>query len=208
MNQRTKLTKQIIKQSFFMLLKEKPVSKITVTKICEESGINRTTFYKYYLDVWDLLDQIESDLAFEMNLFIEKAANHTLTDSQSPLARSAFDVGCPDGYDFKNGIVYILKAIRANGDKYLLLASDHGDPRYIKDILKKWYDGNGDMIGRMLPGLDGVKRVWLYDFITQGDTAVVMDWIEGGMVESDETVATFINQLNHSLINQALKVIL
>lgn len=120
MNQRTKLTKQIIKQSFFALLKEKPISKITVTKICEESGINRTTFCKCYLDVWDLLNQIESDLAFEMNLFIKKGANH--------------------------------------------------------------------------------------DFITQGDTAVVMDWIEGGMVESDETVATFINQLNHSLINQALKV--
>lgn len=184
MDQRTKLTKQIIKQSFFALLKEKPVSKITVTKICEESGINRTTFYKYYLDVWDLLDQIESELASEMNMFIEKAAKDNL----------------------KNSIVHILKAIRANGDKYLLLASDHGDSGYIKDILKKWYDSNSEMIDRMLPKLDKVKRVWLYDFITQGDTAVVIDWIEGGMVENDETVAVFINKLNHSLIDQVLKV--
>lgn len=183
MDQRTKLTKQIIKQSFFALLKEKPVSKITVTKICEESEINRTTFYKYYLDVRDLLDQIESDLAFEMNMFIEKTVND----------------------DLKNSIVHILKAIRVNGDKYLLLASDHGDRSYIKNILKKWYDGNGDMIDRMLPRLDRVKKVWLYDFITQGDTAVVIDWIEGGMVERDETVAGFINELNHSLINHALK---
>ena len=183
MDQRTKLTKQIIKQSFFTLLKEKPVSKITVTKICEESGINRTTFYKYYLDVWDLLDQIESDLAYEMNQFIEKAVKD----------------------DLKNSIIHILKAIRVNGDKYLLLASDHGDRGYIKDILKKWYDSNGDMIDRMLPKLDKVKRVWLYDFITQGDTTVVIDWIEGGMVESEEAVAAFINKLNHSLMDYALK---
>lgn len=183
MDQRTKLTKQIIKQSFFVLLKEKPVSKITVTKICEESGINRTTFYKYYLDVWDLLDQIESDLAYEMNMFIEKAVKD----------------------DFKNSIVHILKAIRVNGDKYLLLASDRGDRNYIKDILKKWYDSNGDVIDHMLPKLDKVKRVWLYDFITQGDTTVVIDWIEGGMAESEEEVAAFINKLNRSLINYALK---
>ena len=184
MDQRTKLTKQIIKKSFFTLLKEKPVSKITVTKICEESGINRTTFYKYYLDVWDLLEQIEADMASEMNLFIENAIEK----------------------DLKNSIVHILKAIRTNGDTYLLLASDHGDRNYIKDILKKWYDNNGNVIDHMLPKLDSVKRVWLYDFITQGDTAVVIDWIKGGMVESEEAVADFINKLNRSLIDHALKV--
>ena len=183
MDQRTKLTKEIIKQSFFHLLKEKPVSKITVTKLCEESGINRTTFYKYYLDVWDLLDQIEADLAQEMNVFIDMAAQK----------------------DFKNSIVHILKAIRVNGDKYLLLASDHGDRNYIKDILRKWYDRNGDVIDRMLPKLDAVKRMWLYDFITQGDTAVVTDWIEGGMTESEENVAAFINKLNRSLLDRVLK---
>lgn len=183
MDQRTKLTKQMIKQSFFALLKDRPVSKITVTKICEESGVNRTTFYKYYLDVLDLLDQIESDLAGEMNDFIQNAAKD----------------------DLKNSIVHILKAIRMNGDKYLLLASDNGDRSYIKDILKKWYDSNGDMIDRMLPTLDKVKRVWLYDFITQGDTAIVIDWIEGGMAESEETVAFFINELNRSLVDYALK---
>ena len=73
MDQRTKVTKRIITQSFFALLKENPVRKITVTKICEVSGVNRTTFYKYYLDVWDLLDQIEAGLADEMNTFIESA---------------------------------------------------------------------------------------------------------------------------------------
>ena len=184
MDQRTKLTKQIIKQSFFTLLKEKPVSKITVTKICEESGINRTTFYKYYLDVWDLLGQIESDLAYEMNLFIEKAIKN----------------------DFENSIVHILKAIRMYGEQYLLLASDYGDRNYIKDVLRKWYDSNSEMIDQMLPKLDSVKKVWIYDFITQGDTAVVMDWIEGGMVESEEEVAAFINKLNRSLVDYALKV--
>lgn len=120
MDQRTKVTKRIITQSFFALLKENPVRKITVTKICEVSGVNRTTFYKYYLDVWDLLDQIEAGLAEEMNAFIEGAVKD----------------------DSRQSIVHILKAIRANGDKYLLLASDNGDRNYIENILKKWYNNN------------------------------------------------------------------
>lgn len=81
-----------------------------------------------------------------------------------------------------------------------------GDRNYIKDVLRKWYDSNSEMIEQMLPKLDSVKKVWIYDFITQGDTAVVMDWIEGGMVESEEEVAAFINKLNRSLVDYALKV--
>ena len=181
MDQRTKVTKHIITQSFFALVKENPVRKITVTKICEVSGVNRTTFYKYYLDVWDLLDQIEAGLAEEMDAFIESAVKD----------------------DPRKSIAHILKAIRANGDKYLLLASDNGDRNYIENILKKWYTNNSEILERMLPKLDHVKRVWLYDFITQGDTKVVIDWIEGGMAESEDAVADFIYKLNRSLLDYA-----
>ena len=180
MDQRTKVTKHIITQSFFALLKENPVRKITVTKICEVSGVNRTTVYKYYLDVWDLLDQIEAGLAEEMDVFIESAVKD----------------------DSRKSIAHILKAIRANGDKYLLLASDNGDRNYIENILKKWYN-NSEILERMLPKPDHVKRVWLYDFITQGDTKVVIDWIEGGMAESEDAVADFIYKLNRSLLDYA-----
>lgn len=175
------MTKHIITQGFFALLKENPVRKITVTKICEVSKVNRTTFYKYYLDVWDLLDQIEAGLADEMNTFIESAVKD----------------------DSRKSIAHILKAIRANGDKYLLLTSDNGDRNYIENILKTWYNNNSEILDCTLPKLDHVKRAWLYDFITQGDTKVVIDWIEGGMVESEDAVADFIYKLNHSLIDYA-----
>lgn len=70
---------------------------------------------------------------------------------------------------------------------------------------RKWYDSNGDVIDHMLPKLDEAKKVWLYDFITQGDTAVVTDWIEGGMAESEENVAAFISRMNRSLLDCVLK---
>ena len=59
---RVRYTKMIIKKSFISLLKERPINKITVKAICEMSEINRATFYKYYNDPFDLMEDIESVL--------------------------------------------------------------------------------------------------------------------------------------------------
>ena len=56
MDRRTKYTKNIIKETFIDLLSEKDISKVSVSEICKIADINRATFYRYYLDVFDLLD--------------------------------------------------------------------------------------------------------------------------------------------------------
>ena len=55
MDRRTKYTKNIIKETFINLLEKKELNKITVSEICKIADINRSTFYRYYLDVYDLL---------------------------------------------------------------------------------------------------------------------------------------------------------
>ena len=42
---RARYTRKIIKESFYTLLREKPVEKITVKELCEKAEINRSTFY-------------------------------------------------------------------------------------------------------------------------------------------------------------------
>ena len=59
---RIRYTKMVIKDSFFQLLKQKPVEKITVKEICEMAQINRATFYRYYENQYDLLSVIENDM--------------------------------------------------------------------------------------------------------------------------------------------------
>lgn len=58
-------TKMRIQTAFLGLLKEKTVEQITIREITERAQINRTSFYRYYLDVYDLYDQI-------VDLFAEK----------------------------------------------------------------------------------------------------------------------------------------
>lgn len=59
---RVRHTKERIRKAFFQLLKQKRFSKITVTEVCQIAEINRTTFYKHYLDMYDLLRKIEDDI--------------------------------------------------------------------------------------------------------------------------------------------------
>ena len=50
-------TLQQIDQALLSLLKEIPFQKITVNLLCKTALINRSTFYKYYTDKYDLLDR-------------------------------------------------------------------------------------------------------------------------------------------------------
>lgn len=54
-------TKESIKEAFQCIIKEKNFSKITVTNIIEKARINRSTFYKYYEDKYELRDVLLSE---------------------------------------------------------------------------------------------------------------------------------------------------
>ncbi|MGN0708988.1 MAG: TetR/AcrR family transcriptional regulator [Anaerovoracaceae bacterium] len=56
-------TKKDIKDAMRRLLAEKEFDRITVTEICNEAMTSRITFYRYYGDKYDLLDDLFSDLA-------------------------------------------------------------------------------------------------------------------------------------------------
>lgn len=57
-NKRNK-TKKKIDDAFIELYREKDISHITVREICSLSQINRSTFYTFYDDVYDLRKSVE-----------------------------------------------------------------------------------------------------------------------------------------------------
>lgn len=61
MDRRAKYSINVIKETFLDLLADNDFNTITVIKICEKADVNRTTFYKYFVDIYDLLDKIQRD---------------------------------------------------------------------------------------------------------------------------------------------------
>ncbi|MEA4950157.1 hypothetical protein SDC9_189395 [bioreactor metagenome] len=55
-------TRQALIDSFCTLYTIKPIEQITVQELTRKAGYNRCTFYEYYLDVFDLLKQVEDEI--------------------------------------------------------------------------------------------------------------------------------------------------
>lgn len=60
-NRRARYTKKVVQETVLDLLESKPINNITVTEVCKKADVNRTTFYRYYEDIYHCVDDIELD---------------------------------------------------------------------------------------------------------------------------------------------------
>ena len=68
----TEKTRQMFIDVFCELYSQKPIEKISVQEIANKSGYNRSTFYQYFTDIYELLGSVENDL---LNYIKEGLAN-------------------------------------------------------------------------------------------------------------------------------------
>ena len=65
----TAQTKQNLIDAFWSLYCENRIDKISVREITLKAGYNRGTFYEYFIDVYDVLEQIGNSLIPKINEF-------------------------------------------------------------------------------------------------------------------------------------------
>jgi len=58
-NRRAQYTQQVIQTTVLSLLETKPINMISVTEVCAQADVNRTTFYRYYTDIYQCVETIE-----------------------------------------------------------------------------------------------------------------------------------------------------
>lgn len=59
-------TKRNIIKSYLELILQKKWDRITIKELCSKTEITRGTFYQYYNDIYDLMEQIETSLLNEL----------------------------------------------------------------------------------------------------------------------------------------------
>lgn len=59
-------SRRMIREAYMELLKEKDLSKITVTDIISSADLNRATFYAHYPDVRGVTEEIENEIIEKM----------------------------------------------------------------------------------------------------------------------------------------------
>lgn len=175
---RVRYTRMIIEQSFLELVREKPVSKITVTEICQKSQVNRATFYKHYLDVPDLLEKIEEQLFDQI--------------------RTAFSA---QNIELESFLLDMLRYTCKEKDRYMALGSENGDPNLMTKTFLVCYESAYPVMTQNVPQMEESERKMLYHFLSHGAGGILTWWIKDGMRESPETIAQFVLHLCGITIN-------
>lgn len=177
---RIRYTRKVIKESFFDLMQDKPINKITVKSICDLAEINRATFYKYYSDPFDLLEQIEDELIIKMQQLIETTDNQDITQT----------------------LIIILNAVKNNAEMYMILTSKNSGSDFFDRIILENYLIKKPIMEELLPSMSPVHHEWFYNFMVHGFTNILITWIKNGMKEEPSEVANFINKLNIIMLKE------
>ena len=61
-NKRKRESIEKIEKAFINMLQKKEINQITVTDICNETNLNRSTFYANFIDIYDLADKLKVKL--------------------------------------------------------------------------------------------------------------------------------------------------
>ena len=63
-----------IKETLFALMEHKEIHQISVAEICKVCQINRATFYDHYRDIFDLAQDLETDVLLDIQALMERIA--------------------------------------------------------------------------------------------------------------------------------------
>lgn len=64
-NKKRKDSIEKIEKTFLQLIQKKNIDEISVSTICELSGLNRSTFYSNYIDIYDLAEKVKIKMSKE-----------------------------------------------------------------------------------------------------------------------------------------------
>lgn len=175
---RVRYTKMIIKQQFAGLLKEMPLKRVTVKEICDRAEINRATFYRYYNDPYDLMDQIEEEF---------------LTDLMKKLEQSSTK-------GIKENFLVIMEKMKENIALYQALFSENGDRKFLERLIMLCYQGSAVALQQRFGHLSLHEQEYLYYFLANGCSGILTQWVSGGMETPIDQVADFTERLYENAV--------
>ena len=169
-----------IKTTFFRLLTQKNIDKITVSEICALCEINRGTFYRYYQDVYALLSEIETDFVLDFNNRLREIAKHQ-----------------NDRLAYLTDFLEMFKTKR----KFLFVIFTHGNPREFYNIITQTNAANSDLLFSEMFTAYPADKDFLQSFCAGGVAAVIITWIKNDFAAPTEHIARFIIQLSNTVTN-------
>lgn len=171
-------------EALLLLLKKKPLDYITVSELCEEAGVNRSTFYLHYENIGDLL---EETIRYVLDKFLsyfpveEQAVTHRFNDAA--ITELNF-------VDAKYLYPY-LSFIKENRHVFSTVLSRPVTFRF-EQLFEKLFDNVfNPILDRFHYPQDERKYVMM--FYLNGLTAIIVQWLKDGCCKSISDVSEIIH---------------
>ncbi len=166
-DRRTTKTKRALSNALAELLSEKELRKITVQEIVDKADVSRVTFYKYYLDVYDLCEKIEEVVLTELGLIVLQ-----LEDNSTELF-------------FEQLVGYISE----NRVTFSMIFNPNTTSK-LRDKLSKLIEGMlRNVYSEKLEIKPNNKELaYICCYHAQGCLAILQKWVQDGFTEPDDYI--------------------
>lgn len=177
-------TKRMLKENLLLLLKDQPIQKISVSRLCEASDINRSTFYTYYSSTMDLLESIEREI---LNTLEEDLKEFKKENSISRLMTSIIDY------------------IGDHRELIRLLFSSHGDPGFLNKLIAASQKWTMPFLQNKYPEHSAWQLNALHTYLVSGCIGIIEQWIIHGFQQSEKEISKLLENLSYSTARGFLK---
>ncbi len=176
-DRRIRKTKSQLRQGLTELLEEKSVKDITVRELSERIDINRGTFYLHYKDIYDMVEQIQTEMFKDFHSVLDKHTTKSLNGKPLPM------------------LIDVFLFVAENSDMCKVLISKNGDVAFLnqlKDLVKNrclndWIE--------IFNTEKSQNFEHFYSFIVAGCIGLLQSWLESGLKESPEQMASLAEQM-------------
>ncbi len=176
MDRRIRYTKMIIKEALIQLLNTKDINKITVSEICKIADINRATFYRYYLDVYDLIDKVKDEFSKEIITALQNVE---------------------DNYSMADFLKKMLTIFFNNKDLVKILFTVQNNLYFFNDILDITYTLFKNKWINDLDSIDNEEIEYATVFIFNGSLGIINYWIKSDFEQNIDEIAHVIETLSY-----------
>ena len=179
----SQVTKRALEASLKNLLLQKPLSKITVTDITDDCGINRMTFYYHFKDIYDLIEwSCEEDA------------------SRALAGKKTYDT-------WQQGLLQIFEAVLQNKPFILNVYRSVSREQVENYLYRLTYDLLEDVVEEQAQGMSVrpedkafIATVYKYAFV-----GLMLDWIKTDMKADPKVLVERLALVMHGNVRAALE---
>lgn len=179
---RVQRSRQLLQQALFELTVEKGFAAVTVRDIAKRARVNRSTFYRHYLDKYELLNQYLD----ELQALVAKAASAAEQTSQTTPEK------------VPAGLLVLVKHVQEYADFYRAMLGQNGDQVFthrFRQLSEQRYRSLFARFGHT-PDPAAPPLELKLTYISCAAVGAMLWWLENGQPYSAEQLAIWLGQLS------------